>query len=242
MKEAFSLNNLLVGTVGAPEIGAEQPTPNPEIPTKIPHLRELFWKVRANFCPLPYDTSQEPNGNCSEKLVQMNFFILGGFFRVDFFLWCKMLAGAFWCKMTIMEGGFRVASDKCFASCAIWIASHIAVVIERSVPLRAGLSRRTTRKWDILAAPWLSSVLLRSFGHALHVCISVAECFACGAWARRSRVSTPSPLVQLFGKSLHTHKSAPSAAFFFPKGRAPYSKLILSTLLIKQRVLSLPHR
>ena len=28
--------------------------------------------------------SQEPNGNCSEKLVQMNFFILGGFFRVDF--------------------------------------------------------------------------------------------------------------------------------------------------------------
>ena len=28
--------------------------------------------------------SQEPNGNCSEKLVQMNFFISGGFFRVDF--------------------------------------------------------------------------------------------------------------------------------------------------------------
>ena len=28
--------------------------------------------------------SQEREGNCSEKLVQMNFFILGGFFRVDF--------------------------------------------------------------------------------------------------------------------------------------------------------------
>ena len=52
---------------------------------KTPRLRELFRKVRANFCPLPCDRSQEPNGNCSEKLVQMHFFILGlGFFRVDF--------------------------------------------------------------------------------------------------------------------------------------------------------------
>ena len=51
---------------------------------KTPRLRELFRKVRANFSLLPCDTSQEPNGNCSEKLVQMNFFILGGFFRVDF--------------------------------------------------------------------------------------------------------------------------------------------------------------
>ena len=53
--------------------------------TKITaRLRELFRKVRANFCPLPCDTSQEPDGNCSDELVQMNFFILGGFFRVDF--------------------------------------------------------------------------------------------------------------------------------------------------------------
>ena len=37
-----------------------------------------------NFCLLRCDTSQEPNGNCSGKLVQMNSFILGGFFRVDF--------------------------------------------------------------------------------------------------------------------------------------------------------------
>ena len=29
-------------------------------------------KVRMKFCLLPCDTSQEPNGNCSEKLVQMN--------------------------------------------------------------------------------------------------------------------------------------------------------------------------
>ena len=43
-------------------------------------VRELFRKVRANFCLLPCDTSQESVGNCSEKLVQMNFFIVGGFF------------------------------------------------------------------------------------------------------------------------------------------------------------------
>ena len=40
----------------------------------------FFRKVSANFCLLPCDTSQEPNGNCSKKLVQMNFFILGNFF------------------------------------------------------------------------------------------------------------------------------------------------------------------
>ena len=28
--------------------------------------------------------SQEPNENCSEKRVQVDFLILGGFFRVDF--------------------------------------------------------------------------------------------------------------------------------------------------------------
>ena len=38
----------------------------------------FFRKVRANFCLLPYDTSQEPNGNYLEKLVQMNFFIWDG--------------------------------------------------------------------------------------------------------------------------------------------------------------------
>ena len=34
---------------------------------------KLFRKVRANFCPLPCDMSQEPNGNRSEKHVQMNY-------------------------------------------------------------------------------------------------------------------------------------------------------------------------
>ena len=47
-------------------------------------LHEHFRKVRVNFSLLSCDTSQEPNGNCSGKLVQVSFFILGGFFRVDF--------------------------------------------------------------------------------------------------------------------------------------------------------------
>ena len=47
---------------------------------KQPRSREPFRKVRVNFCLLPCDTSQESNGNCSDKLVQMNIFILGGFF------------------------------------------------------------------------------------------------------------------------------------------------------------------
>ena len=63
---------------------AEQPTQNPEIPKKTPRLRELFRKVRVNFCLRPCYTSQEPKGNCSEKLVQMNFLFWVDFFRVDF--------------------------------------------------------------------------------------------------------------------------------------------------------------
>ena len=43
---------------------------------KTARLHKLFFfKVRANFCLFPCDTSQDPNGNCSEKLVEMNFFI-----------------------------------------------------------------------------------------------------------------------------------------------------------------------
>ena len=45
---------------------------------------ELFRKVRVNICLIPCDQGQEPNGHCSEELVQVNVFILGGFYRVDF--------------------------------------------------------------------------------------------------------------------------------------------------------------
>ena len=54
--------------------------------TKTPCLHELFPKVRANFCLLPCDTSQQPDGDCSEKLVQMTFL-----FWVDFFGWIFLL-------------------------------------------------------------------------------------------------------------------------------------------------------
>ena len=60
-------------------IEAPKPTPNREIPKTL-RSHELFQKVRANFIKIPCETSQEPNRNCSEKLVQMNFFILGGLF------------------------------------------------------------------------------------------------------------------------------------------------------------------
>ena len=37
----------------------------------------FFRKVCVNFCLLQCDTPQEPNGNDSKKLVEMNFFIFG---------------------------------------------------------------------------------------------------------------------------------------------------------------------
>ena len=61
-----------------------KPTPKSRNTKKTPRSHELFREVRANFCLLPCEASQELNRNCSEKLVQMNFFILGGSFRVDF--------------------------------------------------------------------------------------------------------------------------------------------------------------
>ena len=63
---------------------AEKTHPKSRNTKKTARLPEHFRKVRANFCLTPCETSQETDGNCSEKLVHMNFFILGGFFRVDF--------------------------------------------------------------------------------------------------------------------------------------------------------------
>ena len=67
-------------------VEAQMPTQNPEMPQKSLRLHELFRKVRANFSLLSCDTSQEPNGNYSDKLVQMNFFIFGGFLGGGFHL------------------------------------------------------------------------------------------------------------------------------------------------------------
>ena len=44
----------------------------------------FFEKFVRTFAFFPCDTSQEPNGNGSDKLVQMNFFILGDFFGWEF--------------------------------------------------------------------------------------------------------------------------------------------------------------
>ena len=63
---------------------AEKPTQNPEIPKKAPRSHELFRKVRANFCPLPCDTSQEASGNCSEKTCSDALFYSGWIFSGGF--------------------------------------------------------------------------------------------------------------------------------------------------------------
>ena len=56
----------------------QRPTQNPEIPKKTACSHELLREVRVKFCLLPCGTSQEPNGNSSEKFVQMNFSFFGG--------------------------------------------------------------------------------------------------------------------------------------------------------------------
>ena len=58
-----------------PNAEVQKSTPNHEISKTNTHSRELFRKVCANFCLLPCDTSQEPNGNCSENLFRCTFFL-----------------------------------------------------------------------------------------------------------------------------------------------------------------------
>ena len=66
--------------LSAPKLEAQRPTQNPEIPKNAAFTRTFSKSSRELSC----DANQEPDGNCSGKLVQMNFFILGGFFWVDF--------------------------------------------------------------------------------------------------------------------------------------------------------------
>ena len=53
-------------------VEAPKPTQNPEIPKKNRVYANFFEKFARtlSFCPLACDTSQEPNGNCSEKLAR----------------------------------------------------------------------------------------------------------------------------------------------------------------------------
>ena len=48
--------------------------------TKKHHVYATFRQVRTNFCLLPCDVGQEPNGNCSEKTCSDELFLL----QVDF--------------------------------------------------------------------------------------------------------------------------------------------------------------
>ena len=68
------------------KLETQKPTPNPEIPKKHRVYANFFRKVRANLCLLPNDAKSGNQRKLfrKKKLVQMNFFILGGFHRVDF--------------------------------------------------------------------------------------------------------------------------------------------------------------
>ena len=65
-------------------VEAQEPTKNPKIPKKHRVYAKFFEKFARTFAFFWCDASQEASRNYSEKLVQMNFFILGGFFRLDF--------------------------------------------------------------------------------------------------------------------------------------------------------------
>ena len=86
LSHSINVPCLALKTPLVPVFKGPKPTPNLTTIEKT-RLHKMFRKVRANFCLLPCDTSQEPNGNCPEKLVQMNFLILGGFFGWIFRLW-----------------------------------------------------------------------------------------------------------------------------------------------------------
>ena len=59
-------------------------TQNPEFRQKTRRLHELFRKVRVNSCLLPVTRVRNPTEFVQKKLVQTNYFILGGFLGVDF--------------------------------------------------------------------------------------------------------------------------------------------------------------
>ena len=58
-------------------LGLEVLTPTQIQNYRTMHLHELLRKVRADFCLLPCEVSQEPSRTCSDKPVQMNFSLWG---------------------------------------------------------------------------------------------------------------------------------------------------------------------
>ena len=62
------------------------------MPKRTSHLHELFRKLCMNLCLLPScGTSRGPNGTYSEKLLQINSFLLGLFFGWILPLWIQIL-------------------------------------------------------------------------------------------------------------------------------------------------------
>ena len=73
--------------------------------TKRHCIHTNFFEKFARTCLLPCAMRQESNGNCSEKLVQMNFFG-GGFSPVDFLLWPTFAARLTFCVLLSVEGHY----------------------------------------------------------------------------------------------------------------------------------------
>ena len=84
----------------------------------------FFKKIARTFLKLlPCDTSQAPNWNCSEKLAQMNFFIVGGFsgwILLQWFCWrnCQVCLSGF--KANTPEGGVVVIQEWKREALGIW--------------------------------------------------------------------------------------------------------------------------
>ena len=83
-----------------PYLEAQMPTQTPKRPKTNPHSHELSRNVHMSFSLLSYDVSQESSRNCSEKHVQMNFFIW-----VDFFEWLSTSDYLFSSAIAFWGGG-----------------------------------------------------------------------------------------------------------------------------------------
>ena len=82
---------------------------------EIPNKHCVYTLFFANFVLPPCDPSHKPNGKCSEELVQMNFAILGGFFRVDLPLvnYCASLSLTPLQNFALLIGNRGTMAEKC---------------------------------------------------------------------------------------------------------------------------------
>ena len=94
-------------------VEAQRPTRNPELPKKKRRVyTNFFEKFARTFAFFPVTRVRTPDGNCSEKLVQINFFFLGGFFRVDFPALNLGSSSAKWWFSLLMIWGFGARESR----------------------------------------------------------------------------------------------------------------------------------